>query len=96
MSVKNIPTRVCDVLECGNIAKHTCSVCGIDLCSSEQGHTHKFGDGCHISHSVRIDVLYWPYGGREQIYMCPMCFTSVMPVSLFSVVKQHGEQIDQK
>lgn len=94
MVVKNIPTRMCDVFNCENIAKYTCAVCNVDLC--EMGHTHSFGDGGHIQHAVKIDVTQCPYGGRDRIVLCPKCFTSTLPDSLFRIVKDHGEQIDQK
>ena len=93
MTTKKTSTKVCDIKKCGKPAYHMCAACGKDLCSTE--HTHSFGDGGHIQHSVSVDVVTFPYGGRERIWLCPKCITTPLEKSLFDLVHEHGKQIDQ-
>lgn len=91
MVIKKIDAKFCDVEKCGKPATQICALCKKDLC--ELDHTHSFGDGSHMEHAIPITIIKFPYGGPEQIYLCPQCFTSPIETSLFKLFEECGEQL---
>jgi hypothetical protein len=91
MSIKKVNAKFCDVDKCGKPAKHKCANCGNDLCDTE--HSHGYGDGGHIEHAIPLEVITFPYGGPEQIYLCPKCYTSPLQRSLFELFNESGVQL---
>jgi hypothetical protein len=72
MTVKKVDTRICDIEGCMHKAIHKCAICGADLCHSE--HTHSYGDGGHLEHSICVKICSMDYHGFKEFWICPKCY----------------------
>lgn len=83
MTLKNVKRKMCDVDNCEHEACHSCALCNLDLCHSE--HTHEYGDGRHLEHSIRVRIRSMDYQGDGEFWLCPKCYVES---PFYSIAKQ--------